>query len=62
VTVVTGVGLDDTALKSLAGDLKKRCGSGGTVRDGDIEIQGDFCDLIIAELTGRGHKVKRAGG
>jgi translation initiation factor 1 len=62
VTVVTGVDLDDTALKALSGDLKKRCGSGGTVKDGDIEIQGDFCDLVIAELAGRGHKVKRAGG
>jgi translation initiation factor 1 len=62
VTVVTGVHVDETALKTLAGDLKKRCGSGGTVKGGDIEIQGDFCDLVIAELSQRGYKVKRAGG
>ncbi|MGD0844648.1 MAG: translation initiation factor Sui1 [Geobacteraceae bacterium] len=62
VTVVIGVPVDDTALKALAGELKRRCGSGGTVKEGIIEIQGDFCDLIIAELAGRGFTVKRAGG
>jgi len=62
VTVVTGAPGDDAALKALAGELKKRCGSGGTVKDGAIEIQGDFCDLIVAELARRGLQAKRAGG
>jgi len=62
VTVVTGAPGDDAALKALAGELKRRCGSGGTVKDGAIEIQGDFCDLVVAELARRGFQVKRAGG
>ena len=62
VTVITGAHGDDAALKLLAGELKKRCGSGGTVKDGAIEIQGDFCDLVVSELAGRGFQVKRAGG
>ena len=62
VTVVSGVPGDEAALKSLAGVLKRRCGTGGTVKDGNIEIQGDFCDLLVDELTERGFTVKRAGG
>jgi translation initiation factor 1 len=62
VTVVTGAPGDEAALKALAGELKRRCGSGGTVKEGIIEIQGDFCDLVVAELAGRGFTVKRAGG
>jgi len=62
VTVVSGAPGDEAALKTLAGELKRRCGSGGTVKEGIIEIQGDFCDLVVAELAGRGLKVKRAGG
>jgi translation initiation factor 1 len=62
VTVVNGVQGDDTTLKTLAGELKKRCGSGGTVKEGNIEIQGDFCDQIVAELQKKGFSVKRAGG
>ena len=62
VTVVLGVPVGDSALKVLAGDLKCRCGTGGTAKDGVIEIQGDFCDLVIAELAKRGFTVKRAGG
>ena len=60
VTVVTGV--PEAELTTLAQQLKKLCGSGGTVKDGTIEIQGDHCDKIIAKLTTLGHKVKRAGG
>jgi translation initiation factor 1 len=62
VTVVTGVPLGEDELKALAGELKRRCGTGGTLKDGTIEIQGDHCDLIVAELGSRGFKVKRAGG
>lgn len=62
VTVVTGAPGDEAALKALAGELKRRCGSGGTVKEGIIEIQGDFCDILVAELARRGFTVKRAGG
>ena len=62
VTVVTGVLLADKELTKLAKELKKRCGSGGTVKEGVIEIQGDHRDVLVAELTKRGYKVKRSGG
>jgi translation initiation factor 1 len=62
VTTVHGVPLAPGALKDLAGELKKRCGSGGSTKDGVIEIQGDHRDTIIAELEARGYSVKRAGG
>ncbi|MBS1200823.1 MAG: yciH [Proteobacteria bacterium] len=62
VSVVTGLPLGPAELETLAGDLKRRCGSGGTVRDGRIEIQGDHRDLLVEELGKRGYKVKRAGG
>jgi len=62
VSVVTGLPLAGAELEALAGDLKRRCGSGGTVRDGRIEIQGDHRDLLVAELGRRGYTVKRAGG
>lgn len=62
VTVVTGLALPVAELAALATRLKKRCGSGGTVKDGVIEIQGDHRDAVVAELTALGMKVKRAGG
>ena len=62
VTVVTGVPLDEAGLKELAGDLKKACGSGGTLKDGVIEIQGEHRDRLVALLEKRGYKVKRVGG
>lgn len=62
VTVISGVPLAEEALKALAGELKRRCGSGGTVKDGAIEIQGDFTELLLGELQQRGYTVKRAGG
>lgn len=62
VTVVSGLALDADALKTLAKDLKARCGSGGTLKDGVIEIQGEHRDTVLAELTKRGIKAKRAGG
>lgn len=62
VTVVTGVPLGPAELATLASDLKKRCSSGGTVRDRTIEIQGDHRDVLVRELEQRGWRVKRAGG
>ena len=46
----------------LAQQLKKLCGSGGTVKDENIEIQGDHCEKVMAKLSELGYKVKRAGG
>lgn len=62
VTVITGLPLAEGELSELAKRLKKRCGSGGTVRDGTIEIQGDHRDLLVGELTALGYRAKRAGG
>ncbi len=62
VTVITGILASEEALTGLAQQLKKLCGSGGTVKDGNIEIQGDHCDKVQAKLTEMGYKVKRAGG
>jgi predicted translation initiation factor SUI1 len=62
VTTVFDVPLDETALKELAATLKQRCGTGGTVKDGRIEIQGDQRERIIGELEKLGYKVKRVGG
>jgi translation initiation factor 1 len=62
VTTVTGLPLAMAHIEALAAKLKKRCGSGGTVRDGVIEIQGDHRDLIVAELLKAGWPAKRSGG
>jgi translation initiation factor 1 len=62
VTVVTGVPLAGAALDELGSRLKRLCGSGGTVKDGVIEIQGDHRDALVAELSKQGWNVKRSGG
>jgi translation initiation factor 1 len=62
VTLVKGLALDPAALASLGKQLRTACGSGGTVKDGVIEIQGDHCELVIAALEKHGHHPKRAGG
>ncbi len=62
VTTIHGAPGDDAALRELAGDLKRRCGTGGTVKDGVIEIQGDHRGVVIRELETKGFTVKRAGG
>ena len=62
VTVISGVPLAGAELDALATQLKKRCGSGGTVKDGVIEIQGDHRDVLLAELRLHGWTVKRSGG
>lgn len=62
VCVITGLDLDDAELTKLAAELKKRCGSGGSVKDGVIEIQGDKRELIQTLLQSKGFIVKLAGG
>ncbi len=62
VSVITGLTLPQPQLEELARQLKKRCGCGGTVRNGVIEIQGDHRDLLVAELTRLGWPAKRSGG
>jgi translation initiation factor 1 len=62
VTVVSDLPLTEDQLKELATKLKSACGSGGTSKDGRIEIQGDHRDRLVTELEKLGYKVKRAGG
>ena len=62
VTVVNGLGLPTAQLEALATELKKKCGSGGGVVDGRIEIQGEHRDRLVEELLKRGWTAKRAGG
>lgn len=62
VTTVSGVGLGEAELKTLAKQLKQKCSTGGTVKDGVIEIQGDHREKLKTELEKLGHNVKLAGG
>jgi translation initiation factor 1 len=62
VTTVTGLPLGPKDIDALATGLKRRCGSGGTVRDGVIEIQGDHRETIVAELVKLGWPAKKSGG
>jgi translation initiation factor 1 len=62
VTTVAGVPVDDAGLKSLAGKLKKRCGVGGSVKYGVIEIQGDHRDVVVEILKAEGYTPVLAGG
>ena len=62
VTTISGFQLDDDELKDLASQLKRRCGTGGSVKDGIIIIQGDHRETLITELKNRGFKAKIAGG
>jgi translation initiation factor 1 len=62
VTVITGLDRPPVELKDLARQLKRLCGSGGTVKNGTIEIQGDHRDRLVADLKARGYTVRRAGG
>ena len=62
VTTISGVPLASDALRALAGELKRLCGTGGSVKEGVIEIQGDHRDALVTELESRGYTVKRAGG
>jgi translation initiation factor 1 len=62
VTLVKGLPLNDTDMAALAKQLKAACGSGGTVKEGVMEIQGDHVEKVLTWLTQQGHKVKKAGG
>jgi translation initiation factor 1 len=60
VTVVRGLPLRD--LDAVTSDLKRRCGSGGSAKDGVVEIQGDHRAKVVARLEGQGYPVKLTGG
>jgi translation initiation factor 1 len=62
VTTVSGVPLDEAALLDLAATLKQQCGTGGTAKDGRIEIQGDQRDRLATVLAAMGYQVKMVGG
>jgi translation initiation factor 1 len=62
VTVITGLPLAAGELELLARELKRHCGSGGTVKDGVIEIQGEHRDAVVAQLALRGFAAKHSGG
>jgi translation initiation factor 1 len=62
VTTISGVPLDDAGLRELAGRLKKRCGVGGSAKDGVIELQGDHRDAVVEMLRADGYDVVLAGG
>ena len=62
VTLVKGLALDAAALAQGGEQLRTACGSGGTVKDGVLEIQGDHCELVMEVLAKHGHQAKRAGG
>jgi translation initiation factor 1 len=62
VTLIKGLALDAAALALLGKQLRTACGSGGTVKDGVIEVQGDHCELVMEALRKHGHHPKRTGG
>ena len=62
VTTITGVPVSDVELKALAGRLKKRCGVGGSAKQGVIELQGDHRDTVVEVLEQEGYDVVLAGG
>ena len=62
VTTIFDIPLAEEALEDLAATLKQKCGTGGTVKEGRIEIQGDQRERIVSVLEAMGYKVKRVGG
>ena len=62
VTTIYDLPLNDAELRALAGKLKKRCGVGGSAKDGVIELQGDHRDVVLAELKAAGYDAVLAGG
>ncbi len=62
MTTISGPPLAGDALRELASALKRRCGTGGSLKDGVVEIQGEHVELLIDELLKRGFKAKKSGG
>lgn len=62
VTVIRGLALEPAALTALGRQLKTACSTGGTVKDGAIELQGDHRDAVIASLARQGWVARRSGG
>ena len=62
VTVVRGLPLAAVELEAIGKQLRTHCGSGGTAKDGVLEVQGDHCERVLAWLLARGYAAKRAGG
>ncbi len=62
VTLITGLQLSNKELVTLAKQLKKQCGAGGTVKEGIIEIQGDYRETLLVKLQKLGYDAKLAGG
>ena len=62
VTLVAGIEGGEAILARLAKTMKARCGAGGTVKDGVIEIQGDHVEMVLALLSAEGYRPRRAGG
>lgn len=62
VTLVEGLPLDEALLRELTKELKKFCGTGGSLKQGIIEIQGDVRDSAVSLLKSKGYVVKKAGG
>jgi translation initiation factor 1 len=62
VTVISGLKHDPATLDALLKSLKQQCGAGGTVKDGELEIQGDHRERVAAALSAMGYQVKQVGG
>jgi translation initiation factor 1 len=62
VTVISGLRHDPATLQELLTTLKQRCGAGGALKDGELEIQGDHRERVAAVLAALGYKVKHVGG
>jgi len=62
VTIIEGLQLSVEDIEKLLKQLKAKLGTGGTIKNGALEIQGDHCDTVIAELSGMGYMPKRSGG
>jgi translation initiation factor 1 len=62
VTLIKGFRGSAKDLDSLAAELKRSCGTGGSVKEGEIIVQGDFREKIMTFLAEKGYRVKRAGG